>query len=382
MDFTDLFLPNSPLLIPHYTANRIIDSVALHEKSFPEWQKAEIVLIGLPSTPTERNYETSNLIRTQFLGLSTPNAKLGLADLGNLIPQKTEKAFYEALADVINQIKEKDIIPILFGGSPRSCYGQFLGHLDHPGRFTYVHIGSQLQMEEVTPTVSDTSYNREILSYTPSPLFQFTNLGYQQYFVPPEELAWLSERYQTAIRYGLLQPDLTESEPFLRDANMVCMDFSSIRSSDAPGSTLPSPGGFTAGEACRLARYIGLSHALASAHITGYHHSKDPNGQGALLNAMLMWYIIQGRYQRASYPPPKKRSQLRRYNVQLHAGIETINFFQHLHTDRWWMEVPYQADLGKKKPRTLLVPCSSKDYEIAKGDQIPEKWWTIYNKLN
>ncbi|MEM6628814.1 MAG: arginase family protein [Bacteroidota bacterium] len=381
MDFTNLFFPPSSLAIPHYTARRLTDSIALHGESFPAWENAEVVLIGLPADPTQETYESANAIRAHLHGLSSPHLHLNIADLGNLTPQNTEEAFQESLADVVQQIKQKEILPLFFGGPSRSSYGQFLGHMGYTGRLEYVHIGSQLQTED-SSHLSNATYNRKILSYSPSPLFQFTHLGYQQYFTSQEELNWLSNRYQTAIRYGLLQADLTEAEPFLRDAHMASMDFSSIRASDAPGSYLPSPGGFTAGEACRLARYVGLSHTLASANIVGYQLQTDPQGQGALLVAMLLWYILQGRYQRASYPPPQKRSQLRRYNVQLHAGIETINFFLHLNTDRWWMEVPYQADLGKKKPRTLLVPCSVKDYEIAKNDQIPEKWWTIYNKLS
>jgi hypothetical protein len=45
------------------------------------------------------------------------------------------------------------------------------------------------------------------------------------------------------------------------------------------------------------------------------------------------------------------------------------------------MEVPYQEDLGKLDGRSLLIPCSPRDYEIARNDDIPPRWWLTFNKL-
>ena len=378
MALADLFLPTSTQAAPPYTSDSFSSTLHAHTESFPDWEQADVALIGCPTTPTDATYPEAECIRSQLLGLSIPESSLTYVDLGNLKPQSTVEAFHESLADVLTQLRSKKTLAILFGGAPSYSFGQFLGHLEHKGRLSYVQVGSKLFLDTES---LETSFNHSILTYQPSPLFQFTNLGYQQFFVSPKELEWLSSQNQTAIRYGELLPDMGESEPHLRNAHMVSVDLSSIRASECPGTLLPSPGGFSATEGCQIARYIGLGQELQSIQLTGYRADKDPEGMGALLAAMMLWYVLLGRSQRTAYQVPQSKSQLRRYNVQLHAGVEAIDFYLHVNSNRWWMEVPYQSELGKKKPKSLMVPCSKREYEIAQQDQIPDKWWTIYNKL-
>ncbi len=378
MALADLFHPTSTQAAIAYTSESLSSALSSFSTSFPNWQEAEIALIGCPSLPDSPTYDEAEAIRSQLLGLSVIDKDISCVDLGNLKPQSSAEAFHESMADVINQLRSEQTLAICFGGLPAYSYGQFLGHLEHKGRLTYIHIGNQINLDA---EMIEKSFNRNILEYQPSPLFQFTHLGYQQYFVSPPELEWLRQQHQTAIRYGELMSDITETEPYLRDAHMVSFDLSAIRASECPGNILPSPGGFTAVEGCQIARYIGLGQGLESVQLTGYTLNRDPHQQGALLVAMMIWYILLGRSQRGAYQISTSKSKLRRYTVQLHAGVEAINFFQHVHTNRWWMEVPFQEDLGTPKPKSLLIPCSKREYEIAQQDQIPEKWWTIYNKL-
>lgn len=378
MALADLFLPPSSQVAPPYTSDNFSTVLPSYSDSFPDWEQADVALLGCPSTPTDASYLEADCIRAQIQSLSIPDSSLTFVDLGNLKPQPTVEAFHESLADVIAQLRTHKTLAVLFGGTPSYTLGQFLGHLEHKGRLTYTQVGSKLFLETES---LDTSFNHRILTYQPSPLFQFTNLGYQQFFVSPKELEWLNSHNQMAIRYGELLPDMGESEPHLRNAHMVSVDLSSIRTSECPGTLLPSPGGFSAAEGCQIARYIGLGQELQSVQLTGYRADKDPERMGALLSAMMLWYILLGRSQRAAYQVPQNKSQLRRYNVQLRAGVEAINFYLHVNSNRWWMEVPYQSELGKKRPKSLMIPCSKREYEIAQQDQIPEKWWTIYNKL-
>ena len=96
----------------------------------------------------------------------------------------------------------------------------------------------------------------------------------------------------------------------------------------------------------------------------------------------MVWYFIEGFYNKRNDFPLKNRSNLRRYTVQLHGSVDFINFYKHPTTGRWWMEVPYPESLGKKRNRkTVLVACSERDYEEAKADEIPERWWMVFNKF-
>ena len=46
------------------------------------------------------------------------------------------------------------------------------------------------------------------------------------------------------------------------------------------------------------------------------------------------------------------------------------------------MEVPYQLSGKTPTGPGMLIPCAKKDYEFAKGDDIPEKWWVTYSKIS
>ena len=78
--------------------------------------------------------------------------------------------------------------------------------------------------------------------------------------------------------------------------------------------------------------------------------------------------------------PDEERSQLRRYAVKLHATVETIHFFEHLRTGRWWMEVPHLSE-GRNIKRNRIVPCSYSDYEIACNGELPERWISMQSKV-
>ena len=164
-------------------------------------------------------------------------------------------------------------------------------------------------------------------------------------------------------------------------AHLVSFDLSAIRHSDAPASIFPSPGGFSAFEACRLARYAGLGYRIKSLLLAEFDPEKDANGQSALLMAMMVWYFVEGFYNRKEDFPTEDRSNLRKYSVRLHASVKYIDFFHHPGTGRWWMEVPYQDSLEKPERHNRLVPCSQKDYEFAKTDDIPERWWRAFGRL-
>ncbi|MFK7923241.1 MAG: arginase family protein, partial [Bacteroidia bacterium] len=213
-------------------------------------------------------------------------------------------------------------------------------------------------------------------------LFEYTNLGYQSYFVGSAEREELGDRYFQAERYGDLFNEIEEAEPALRTADMISFDFSSVRFTDAPGSVFPSPGGFSAFEACRLARYAGLGYKVRSFSLSEYIPEQDPQSQGSLLLSMMLWYFVEGFYSQRDDIPLTDRSNLRKYAVQLHASVPSIDFYQHPSTGRWWMEVPYPEALENPALRNRLVPCSVKDYEFARTDNIPARWWKVFNKLS
>jgi len=45
------------------------------------------------------------------------------------------------------------------------------------------------------------------------------------------------------------------------------------------------------------------------------------------------------------------------------------------------MEVPCPTNLKNKYERHYLVPCSYLDYKTALKEEMPDRWWKVYQKL-
>lgn len=360
-------------------------AIATYQQAFPAWEACDLLLMGCreargggQSSPSE----AAQALRRELYRLAIPDRRLRLADLGDLKPRQSPEATYEALAYVLSQLIGAGKTVLFFGGSPDLAMGQYMAYEAGERPIGYTHVGARLALEDSQLALNHHSYNHRILTDQPSYLFQFSHLGYQRYLVPESQLWALREQHCLAQRYGELAGQIEEAEPALRQADMVGFDLAAIRQAEAPGAAGTMPGGLGVMEACRLARYAGLAYRVSSFQLGGFYPELDRRSQTAKLAAMLLWYFAEGRANRWDDQPRTDRSNLQRYVVRLHASIEHIDFYKHPGTGRWWMEVPYPAGwTGEQADQGWLVPCSEKDYEFARGDDIPERWWLAYGRL-
>ena len=70
-----------------------------------------------------------------------------------------------------------------------------------------------------------------------------------------------------------------------------------------------------------------------------------------------------------------------KYRVTIKDHKEELTFFKSKKTDRWWMEIPMESEKRIRYQRHYLVPCSYQDYQIACSNDIPDRWWMMYQKL-
>lgn len=347
---------------------------------FPAWQEAGIVLIG-GRHPLAEDATEADDIRRELYALSAHHPSQKIADLGNLKPKDSYEEYLHALAYVVEYLLKNDKLILIIGGEQSQTWAQFQAYknLLHP--VSYVQVDKKFDLDYGLEVPDYNTYNRLILEENPRDLANFTNLGYQRFEVMDNEKAFLTDRYFAAQRLGLLNKDLKEAEPELRVADMVSFDLSVLRFAEAPGARRSSPAGLDAIQACTLARYAGMGYRLSSFCLSELQAHNDIRKQGAKMAAMILWYFLEGRYnQWEDYPAPD-RANLRKYAVQLNATVEEIPFYKHPHSERWWMEVPHPDSLGKKMAEYRLVPCSEKDYDFAKTDNIPERWWLAYYRM-
>lgn len=379
-----------------------VDTLALEESSMHKEQlgatvlfynpeesldvsEAEIAIIGVPESRNSYNNSACSLapneIRRQFYQLYTWEKSVRILDLGNLIIGKTIEDTYEVLSDIIADLMENNVIPIILGGGNDLAFANYRAYEKIEKVVNVVSVDSKFDLgDENLPIRSDAYVNKMILQQ-PNFLLNYANIGYQTYMNSPEQTKLMEELFFETYRVGLMRKNMEEVEPIVRNADMVSIDIAAVRRPDAPGCPHASSNGFYGEEICQVAKYAGVSDKLSSFGIYEFDPTMDYNNQTAQLIAHILWYFVEGYAHRQQDDKFFNKQEYRQYSIAVSDALDEMVFYNSRKTGRWWMIVPIinkEKDLVQK----YYLPCSKKDYEMACDDRISDRWWMAYNKLN
>ncbi len=353
-------------------------------------EDTDIVLLGVQDDRNSINNagcaDGPDFIREKLYRLNEGSYETKIADLGNIRRGETVTDTYFALKTVVNELIKKNIIPIIIGGGQDLTYAQYLAYEDLEQKVDLVVVDAQLDLEEddfAADSIETTSgsYLNKIFLHEPNYLFNYSNLGYQTYYTSQDSLRVMDKLYFDVHRLGSLSGNIAVTEPVIRNASMLSFDMGAIRSSDAAGNANAGPNGFYGEEACQIARYAGFNDKLSSIGFYEYNPKYDKHGQTAMLAAQMIWYFIDGVYNRKKDFPLNPKSQYLIYKTSLKHDEHELVFVKSKKSDRWWMQVPYPAG-GSKNERFHLVPCRYEDYKTAVAGEMPDLWWRTFQKLS
>ncbi len=354
---------------------------------FPSLDDVQIAVLGVKEDRNAPDNEgcayAPDYVRKYLYNLFQSHFKLKLADLGNIKQGDTPEDTYFALKTVVSELLEKKIVPIILGGSQDLTYANYRAYESLGQIINIVNVDSSFDLGLNEEHITNHNYLNKILTHQPNFLFNYTNMGYQTYFVDQDAIELMQKLYFDIHRLGMVRKNLEEVEPIVRNADMLSFDMSSIRQSDAPGNANASPNGFFGEEACQIIRYAGLSDKLSSLGFYELNPAYDNGEQTAHLVAQMIWYFLEGFYHRKNDFPDRKRKDSGayiKYVVSMKDFEDKIVFYKSKVSDRWWMEVPCQG-LQSKYERQFLVPCSYTEYQDALKEELPEKWWQVYQKF-
>jgi len=202
-------------------------------------------------------------------------------------------------------------------------------------------------------------------------------MAVQSFFVPTDSKETFSEEFNGSLfTLGELRNGIREMEPYLRETDLVSFDFGSLKLSEAPGQVRNSPNGLTGEEACQLAWYAGIATNPGWFSMFRYSPSNDPQQNGAMMAAQIVWYFLHGKSKKLDESPQDEAIDFMHFIVQIEGIPEPVTFLKHPISKRWWMEVPSpDCDLFP-----LRIPCSKNDYRKACKNEIPDRWWVSFNK--
>jgi formiminoglutamase len=344
----------------------------------PNLDDISLAIIGVPE---ERNAINNlgtalgpNQIRKELYNLSSFDLPLKMIDLGDILPGATIGDTYIAVSHVTAILLKHNIIPIVIGGSSDIAYGMFCGYEKSEQKIKMVHIDSRVDVSFLSDEIVANAYLSKIFTHKPNFLSQFSILAYQTYLVDYNLLKVLDQLGFNYIRLGKFQEDIKEAEPFIRDANLVTLDMSAIRASEAPGTGNASPNGLYGNEICAMARYAGMSDKVNAFGIFETNPQLDLRGVTSQLAAQLIWYFIDGFNSRVADYPILSETDFVKYTVLFTADNEIMEFLKSKKSNRWWIKVP----VNNRKSHQL-IPCSYADYEKALQEEYPDKWLQAFN---
>ena len=379
-DFSIYFSPVS--LEGQWNEDQIGSKIYSYQSHFPELSRKGYALIYAPEFRGDSNIHFDSPLpddfRKEFYALNCGSLwQQNFYDLGTILPGNELKDTQHAIKTVVQELNRLQIIPIIVGGSQDLTLSMYDAYSNLEQLVNICTIDAALDLGSPDQEVSANAYISKILVQRPCHLFNLANIGLQIPYAGAKEFELFEKLYFDICRLGEFNADFKKAEPHLRNADLISIDFTSIKASELLFKQ-GNPNGFYAEQICQIARYSGMSDKVSSLGIFNYQNLTDVSNK---LLAQIIWYFIDGIENRTGDFPMGSKKDYVKFTVFIEESGHEIAFYKSNKSARWWMEVPYPAKEGSKYERHHMAPCDREDYDNAMKNVIPDLWWKTYQKL-
>ncbi len=342
-----------------FADNQLGSRILMHQEEIPNLSQIKVAIIGLD--------DSADIIRSFFYTFAAFEENTLIADLGNV-----RKNTPDFIIPLIKELLEIGIVPILLSANNNLMIGQCQAY--------------QTVVEKINIAIFDEAVRLSLSGEQPQYIntilenenkekpIHLSVVGAQGHLTDSDVLTYFDMKYFDSVRLAQVRTQPEEIEPLIRDADMVVFNVSCLKQSEAPAQIPFSPSGLFIEEACRLIRYAGMSDKLTSIGFYGYDLTKDRDGQTAQGIAQMIWYFLDGFFNRKNDFPASTEG-LVEYIVDYKIHDYFLTFWRSSKSGRWWMQMPLAQKEKKKKQQ--LIPCSYKDYELACIGELPERLLNI-----
>lgn len=376
---SDTVLAHNELIAQQALGKKI--KVHSRQNGIPDLEDVQMAIIGVKENRNDVNFIGAEInfdsIRKTVYTLFPGNWYTTIADLGDIEPGETVEDTYFAIRTAITVLVEKDIIPIILGGSQDLTYANYRAYDTILPMVNIVSVDTNFDLGDANLPIKNNSYVGKVIVEEPYNLFNYATIGYQTYFNSQEEIDLIEKLYFEAYRLGEISGDINKVEPLMRDAHIVSVDLKSVRAAEVSDNQKYSPNGFSGKEICSISRYAGISNKVSSFGIYEYIGSQKDSATSMLI-AQMIWYFIEGVNCRVQDDDFLNENNYQKYNVLV--AEDDLTFYKSLKTGRWWIEIPFLPDVNNKLKKHTLLPCMHSDYVKATQGEIPERWYKAYRK--
>ena len=274
-----------------FTDGQLASHINSYENEIPDLDEAEIIIVGI--NEGRNGSGAADAIRQEFYRLHYWHKDVRIMDVGNIKNGATIADSYAAVQTVIAELLRINKTIVILGGTHDFTLPQYFAYKELRQFIEATVIDAMIDLKSESVTKSD-NFLMEMLTGEPNMVKHYNHIGFQSYYVHPRMLETMDKLRFDCFRVGVAKEKIEEMEPVLRNTNLLSIDISAIKSSDAP-SLKSSPNGFTGEEACILTRYAGMSPTLSSIGFYGYNTAEDVRRQTAKQISQMLWYFVDGK---------------------------------------------------------------------------------------
>lgn len=347
------------------------------EQSFPELKNKKVALFCIRETRTQSS--PANSVRQQLAGLEHKNLADIIADLGDMMPEEGEQKgknfgkFLKKVETVVNELRKQDIVSLII--SPRQYFtiAQIPTEPEYPGKFRLAGIDPELDFTlNKKYSLNSDNYLTTALSNS---FASFTGLGMQNFRIKPDVRQHFESWFGQLTGLGEIRENIRETEPWIRWADAITADISSVRYSDAPASQNGGSGGLFSEEFCQLMRFAGMNEKCSSLGIYEWKSSGEGTNLTSALIAQSIWHFVEGVFYRTEENPRFNAKDFYQFVLNFEKESARLKFYKSRKTGRWWMEdISGTSETNSDKE---IFPCSYKDYQQACNDELPDRYWRM-----
>lgn len=297
--------PDEALFFSRNDPNDVrLGEVALRRED--HFTKAQVVLLGCPQDEgVARNRgrvgakQAPAEIRRAFYRLPVPQSMGGIRvfDLGDLVIKPTLEKTHEAHFEVVQHLLKNGKTVLSLGGGNDIAYPDCKAMAKQFGRICAFNIDAHLDVRTDTPANSGTPY-RQLLDEKLLAPELFHEIAIQplsnssRYMEDMREkrvsvrtLSEIQERGVDEVLRGPLSATQVK-------AIFWGFDLDSVRASDAPGVSAPSPIGLTSEQICRIGSLAGRDSRTRLIEISEVNPTFDIDGRTSRLAALILMHAL------------------------------------------------------------------------------------------
>lgn len=302
-------------------------------------------------------------IRKDFYRLNIPNPMPKILDLGNILDAEEVLDTYEKLEAVLSYIYKNNIPVIVLGGSQDLTVSQYNGFEGLEDNISVTVVDERIDLLKSQETITSDGFLQHLLASEQPQLFHLSMFGYQSYFTNYNVLDVIDSMSFETIRLGQVRYSVPQWAHIFQMADMVSIDVSCIKQSDAPGRSQQSPNGFQSDELCQITRLCGMSSKVKSIGIYEVNPQFDIRHLTTQAVAHSLWYFLEG-YTYRTDESPQIADQYDNFQVYMvehnEFNSKPFHFWNSKLSNHWWVELPLGESIEDR-----FYPCSKSDYDAS-----------------